>query len=116
MQRAQGPLCISDLVSDDGDVRLAALYDATRGEMRVSVGGDAPAAGRNFDLWMTAQDSAPVSLEGMPHTGIVAMAVPEDLRAAMVGVTLAITDEPAGGAPGGQATGPVVAAALLRRF
>ncbi|KAA8616456.1 anti-sigma factor [Salipiger aestuarii] len=116
MQRAQGPLWISDLVSDDGSVRLAALYDAARGEMRVSVGGDAPAPDRDFELWMIAGGGAPVSLGVMPHTGSAAMAIPEDLRAEMVGATLAITEEPAGGAPGGQATGPVVATALLRRI
>ncbi len=116
VQRAPGPLWVSDLVSPDGAVRLAALYDAARGEMRVSVGGDAPPPGRDFELWMIAQGGAPVSLGVMPHSGAAAMTIPEDLRDAMAGATLAITDEPAGGAPGGQATGPVLATAPLRRI
>ncbi|MBU2960961.1 anti-sigma factor [Citreicella sp. C3M06] len=116
MQRQQGPLWISDLVSSDGQVRLAALYDEQRGEMRVSVGGDAPQQGRDFELWLIAGEAAPVSLGVMPRSGAAAMPIPDDLRALMAGATLAITDEPAGGSPQGRATGPVVALAPLRRI
>ena len=38
------------------------------------------------------------------------------LGEAIADATLAITDEPAGGSPQGVATGPVVAAAPLRRI
>ncbi len=116
--QAPGPLWISDMVSQDGNVRLAALYDEESGEMRVSVGGEAPGAGRDFELWLIPEGAAAISLGVMPHAGQAAMPIPEDLRplVASATATLAITDEPAGGSPGGVATGPVVAAALLRRI
>lgn len=116
VQRAPGPLWISDLASDDGTVQLAALYDAARGEMRVSVGGAAPAPGRDFELWLIAGDAAPVSLGVMPREGAAAMAIPEPLRELMAGATLALTDEPEGGAPQGAASGPLIALAPLRRI
>jgi len=111
-----GPMWVSDMVSEDGSVRLAALYDEDRGEMRVSVGGEAPPEGRDFELWLIAGEAAPISLGVMPEAGQAAMPIPEDLRPLMLNATLAITDEPAGGAPGGVATGPVVALAALRRI
>lgn len=111
-----GPLWVSDMVSQDGSVRLAALYDEEKGEMRVSVGGAAPAEGRDFELWLIQGEAAPISLGVMPHQGQAAMPIPDDLRALVANATLAITDEPAGGSPQGVATGPLVAAAQLRRI
>ncbi|AUH65286.1 anti-sigma factor [Paracoccus zhejiangensis] len=109
-------LWVSDMVSADSSVRLTALYDETDGEMRVSVAGQPPAAGRDFELWLIQGDAAPISLGVMPHAGHAAMPIPEELRMLVANATLAITDEPAGGAPGGVATGPVVAQATLRRI
>ncbi|MDS9470150.1 anti-sigma factor [Paracoccus sp. MBLB3053] len=109
-------LWVSDMVSADGAVRLAALYDEKSGEMRVSVGGAEPADGRDFELWLIQGDLAPISLGVMPHQGQAAMPIPDELRELVANATLAITDEPAGGTPTGVATGPVVAAAPLRRI
>ncbi|MFC4730822.1 anti-sigma factor [Salipiger abyssi] len=111
----QGPLWISDMVSEDGEVRLAALYDEGRGEMRVSMGGDGPGDGRDFELWLIQGDEV-ISLGVMPHEGQAAMPIPENLRDLVANATLAITDEPTGGSPTGVATGPIVAAAPLRRI
>lgn len=116
MPPAPGPLWISDMVSADGAVRLAALYDERSGEMRVSVGGTAPAEGRDFELWLIAGAGAPISLGVMPREGQAAMPIPDDLRPLVAQATLAITDEPLGGSPQGVATGPLVAAAPLRRI
>lgn len=109
-------LWVSDMVSADGAVRLAALYDETKGEMRVLVGGNAPAEGRDWELWLIKGDNAPISLGVMPHQGTAAMPIPDELRELVAEATLAITDEPAGGSPQGIATGPVVAAAPMRRI
>ena len=113
---ARGPLLVSDMVSADGTVRLAALYDSETGEMRVSMGGKAPAPGRDFELWVIAGEAAPVSLGVMPRRGQAAMPIPEALRPMLTAATLAITEEPLGGAPEGVATGPLVAKAALRRI
>lgn len=45
-------LWVSDMVSADSTVRLTALYDETDGEMRISVAGQPPAQGRDFELWL----------------------------------------------------------------
>ena len=113
---ARGPLLVSDMVSVDGAVRLAALYDSETGEMRVSMGGNAPAPGHDFELWVIAGDGAPVSLGVMPRRGQAAMPIPEAIRPLLVEATLAITEEPLGGSPAGVATGPLVAKAALRRI
>ena len=84
--------------------------------MRISVAGQPPAQGRDFELWLIQGDRAPISLGVMPHQGQAAMPIPEDLRILVANATLAITDEPAGGAPGGVATGPIVAQAEMRRI
>lgn len=109
-------LWVSDMVSADSSVRLTALYDETDGEMRVSVAGQPPGEGRDFELWLIQGDLAPISLGVMPHEGQAAMPMPEELRTLVANATLAITDEPAGGAPGGVATGAVVAQAEMRRI
>lgn len=109
-------LWVSDMVSQDGEIRLAALYDEDKGEMRVSVGGQAPGEGRDWELWLIKDELAPISLGVMPRQGTAAMPIPDELRALVADATLAITDEPAGGSPQGVATGPVVAAAQLRRI
>ncbi|MFD1796148.1 hypothetical protein FQV27_01705 [Paracoccus aurantiacus] len=109
-------LWVSDMVSEDSSVRLTALYDESDGEMRVSVAGTPPGEGRDFELWLIEGDNAPISLGVMPHEGQAAMPLPEDLRTRVANATLAITDEPAGGAPGGVATGPIIALAEMRRI
>lgn len=109
-------LWVSDMVSADSSVRLTALYDESDGEMRVAVAGTPPVEGRDFELWLIQGDRAPISLGVMPHAGQAAMPIPAELRTLVANATLAITDEPAGGAPGGVATGPVIAQAEMRRI
>lgn len=109
-------LWVSDMVSADSSIRLTALYDESDGEMRVSVAGTPPVEGRDFELWLIQGDRAPISLGVMPHQGQAAMPIPAELRTLVANATLAITDEPAGGAPGGVATGPVIAQAEMRRI
>ncbi|KQB15239.1 anti-sigma factor [Rhodobacter capsulatus] len=113
---ARGPMLVSDMVSTDGTVRLAALYDSETGEMRVSVGGKAPAPGRDFELWVIAGEATPISLGVMPRQGQAAMPIPEAIRPMLAEAVLAITEEPLGGSPEGVATGPLVAKAALRRI
>ncbi|WBU58067.1 anti-sigma factor [Paracoccus sediminicola] len=111
-----GEMWVSDMVSEDSEVRLTALYNDENGEMRVSMDGRAPGEGRDYELWLIQGDRAPISLGVMPRGGQAAMPVPEELRTLVANATMAITDEPAGGAPGGVATGPVVAQAAMRRI
>ncbi|AUH33005.1 anti-sigma factor [Paracoccus tegillarcae] len=109
-------LWVSDMVSADSSVRLTALYDDVDGEMRVAVAGQPPAEGRDFELWLIQGDRAPVSLGVMPDAGHAAMIIPDEFRLLIANATLAITDEPQGGAPGGVATGAIVAQAQMRQI
>ncbi len=71
------------------------------------VAGSLAPAGQVYELWIIAPDTAPLSL------GLLADAALTVSTPAPKGWTLAITLEPAGGAPGGVPTGPVVAAVVI---
>jgi anti-sigma-K factor RskA len=64
--------------------------------------GPAPAAGRSYQLWIIPQGGSAQSLGLMQDS----LSLPAPPAAAYA---LAITDEPQGGAPGGVASGPVLA-------
>lgn len=72
------------------------------------VSGDAATTGQVQELWIIAPEAAPVSLGLLEHDPLTVSypALPE-------GWTLAVSLEPAGGAPDGTPTGPVVAAAVI---
>lgn len=110
-----GPVWVADMATPEG-LRLAALYDEEKGEMRVSMAGISMPTDRDVELWLIAGDLAPISLGVMPRTGQAAMAIPADLRELVAGATMAISDEPLGGSPTGQATGPVLAVAPMVRI
>lgn len=71
--------------------------------------GPAAGAGRDYELWAIGGDGVPRSL-GLLRGPVTRLPRP-DLSA---GVTLAVSLEPAGGAPGDLPTGPILAAAPLQ--
>jgi anti-sigma-K factor RskA len=93
---------------------IAARYDPATGGLtitpvRLDTGALYP------ELWLVPKGGTPISL-GMldPKTPRV-HSVPEPLRAAMnSGALLAVTPEPKSGAPGGKATGPIIASGALQ--
>jgi len=94
----------------EGPVATVAL-DPEAGEITVSGLTLPPAPGHAHELWLIAAGSAPVSLGVVPPGPPVTIALPDALRPAVgPGTLLAISDEPAGGSPTGQPTGPVLAA------
>lgn len=109
------PVYVSHMRTEAADIDLVAEYHADTGEMELRVVAGAPAPGRDFELWFIEPDKLPVSLGVVPLAG-GRMSLPAALRPAVSGATLAISDEPAGGSPTGQATGPVLAAAPLVRI
>lgn len=63
-----------------------------------------PAPGRSLELWSLASGAAaPVSLGLLPSSGSTVLHAP-----ARAGTQLLVSDEPVGGSPNGQPTGPVV--------
>ena len=104
---------VAALGSETGQASITARYDASKGQMLLTpVSLD---TGKLYpELWVVPADGKPRSL------GIVRGDVPSEINinAEMrgfldEGATLAITPEPAGGAPGGKATGPIIASGKI---
>lgn len=75
--------------------------------------GDYP-EGRSLEIWMIPQDSdTPVSIGLVATDGLTEIPVSDDIAAQLPGAGIAISDEPEGGSPTGQATGPVISLGLL---
>ena len=86
-----------------GDLAYEARYDGDA--LTISrIAGSAAPAGQVHELWIIAPGAAPVSL------GLLAEADLTVTTQAPKGWTLAISLEPAGGAPNGAPTGPILAA------
>jgi anti-sigma-K factor RskA len=66
------------------------------------------------ELWIIPADGKARSLGIVAGDHATQMVVPANMRVFMEqGATLAITPEPAGGAPGGKATGPIMASGKI---
>lgn len=100
---------VARLDSPDQAVVVQATYSPSDRVLRLEqlVGPDAP-AGSSYEGWVILPDQAPVSIGVLE--GRVLQAVPERVP---TGTTIAITLEPAGGAPDGQPTGPVILSAMI---
>lgn len=110
----EGPNYQAQLVSDDQNLRVDASLTGDEMEIALEQGG--PAAGRDYEIWWIRPDgSAPISLGVTPRTGSARMTLPEGLDPSE-GIKIALSDEPSGGSPTGQATGPIVAIADLARL
>lgn len=106
---ARGPLYVSEITAEDQSLRLLAVYDSTAGELQISRTNGEAATGRVLELWAIAEGDAPVSLGVLPEAQTAGVVLPDQLRARVAGLTLAISDEPPGGSPTGQPTGAVLA-------
>lgn len=110
--KPQAPL-IAALGSETGSASLTANYDADTGRMIVTpvsleTGNLYP------ELWIIPEDGTARSLGIVGSKSSTAIIVPVDLRQYLdSGSTLAITSEPEGGAPGGKATGAVIASGKI---
>ena len=108
----EAPL-IAALGSETGAASLTASYDSGTGRMIVTpVSLD---TGNLYpELWIIPADGKARSLGIIEIGSSTSMTVPADMRQYMgAGGTLAITPEPEGGAPGGKATGPVIASGKI---
>ncbi len=104
---------VAALSSETGTASVTARYDAGSGEMLLTpvslkTGNLYP------ELWIIPADGKARSLGIVAGDHATQMVVPINMRAFMEqGATLAITPEPAGGAPGGKATGPILASGKI---
>ncbi|MFG6590542.1 anti-sigma factor domain-containing protein [Sulfitobacter sp. 1A12157] len=101
------------MAAEDSALELLAVMDMSRGDIALRrVSGDAP-AGRVLELWAILPDRAPISLGVLSEGEVNRVTLPADLAPEAAQITLAITDEPPGGAPGGVPTGAVMAAGAV---
>jgi anti-sigma-K factor RskA len=104
---------VAALGSADGKAAITARYDMQNGELLLT-----PVAldtGKLYpELWIVPADGKARSLGMMAVGKPTVVAVTPEMREFMAaGGTLAITPEPAGGAPGGKATGPIIASGKI---
>lgn len=100
----------AQLGSEDQALRVAARISGR--EMRIALEQGPAAQGRDWEIWWIGPDGAATSMGVLPREGDMRMTLPEGMEPSPQ-IRIALSDEPAGGSPTGQATGPVVAMAEL---
>jgi anti-sigma-K factor RskA len=110
---ADSPLFATQLTGETVPLQVLAVLDPARGDVALSIIAGSAQTGRAFELWAILPDAAPVSLGLLSADARMRVALPELLRARAGQITLAISDEPAGGSPTGAPTGDVLAAAAV---
>ena len=112
-EQAPDDVYAARMVAEDSALELLAVMDMARGDIALRrVSGTAP-EGRVLELWAILPDRAPISLGVLPEGDVNRVALPAELAPEAAQITLAITDEPPGGAPGGVPTGAVMAAGAV---
>ncbi len=104
---------VAALGSENGKAAITARYDMQNGELLLTpVSLD---TGQLYpELWIVPADGKARSLGMMAVDKPTLVAVTPEMREFMAaGGTLAITPEPEGGAPGGTATGPIIASGKI---
>ncbi|PYG57520.1 anti-sigma factor [Rhizobium sp. UGM030330-04] len=116
-ERWQGaaPL-VAELSTTDSQVNLLASYDAESGRMRIVPVATGKTDEKSLELWLVMDGGKTRSL-GVFQPGTNGdLIIPADMRGNITeGTTFAISVEPFGGSPTGQATGPVIAVGTARR-
>jgi anti-sigma-K factor RskA len=104
---------IAALSAEGGTAAVTASFDASSGELIITpVSLDTGAL--YPELWVIPAGGTATSLGMIKANQPSRHSLPEEMRQMMAkGATLAITPEPAGGAPGGKATGPVIASGKM---
>ena len=103
----------ANLQTENQSLEVVASYDSARNLLRVSSIKGLPASGRSHELWLIAGDNPPVSLGVLSEIDDKSIALTEHDSSVVVGSTLAISDEPAGGSPTGSPTGAVLTTAKV---
>ena len=113
--RAADPTLVAELASEETDVRLVAGYVEDERTLHVTTLAGTVPDGRVLELWLIAGEAAPVSLGLLPNEGTAVLEVSDSVIAALEGGTLAVSEEPPGGAPDGAPTGQILALGPVNR-
>ena len=100
------PTRIATLSAASSDVQYLAALQGAQLILTHTKGAPAP-TGRSYEVWIIDGDNPPVSL------GVIESELVLPAPTVAIGYVLAVTNEPFGGAPGGVATGPVIAAGMF---
>lgn len=101
---------VASLQSDTGEVRFLALYEPGSDEIRITRVKADKAQDRDFELWLVDDGAKPVSMGVLPASGETRVKLKPELAVKIsAGDAFAVSDEPKGGSPTGEATGPVIA-------
>lgn len=106
---SQGDIYTTTLSADASTLRYTAhLEDGQLSLTRIA--GKPAAQGHSYELWIIPEGQNPQSLGVLDET--LTLSAPT----AEIGYTLAVTEEPAGGAPDGKPTGALVAAGRFEKI
>lgn len=112
---SEGPAQVfaTQMKGESGTLEVLAVVNSDQSGIALHrLAGVAP-DGRVLELWAILPDQAPLSLGVLPEQAITRVALPEGLTGQVAQITLAITDEPLGGAPQGAPTGEIRAIGAL---
>ncbi|MGB7316418.1 MAG: anti-sigma factor [Planktotalea sp.] len=115
-QNAPGATVMHASISNtQSELQIALALSVGSGLLRIERVGPEPHNGRDYELWAIAEGAAPVSLGVLPKARVTALKLDEThARLVRVGVTLALSDEPAGGSPTGAPSGAVLGAGAVQ--
>ncbi|MBP1851331.1 anti-sigma factor [Rhizobium halophytocola] len=100
----------AEMTAQTRDMTLQAHYDHRTAMLHVVPVATGQAAERSLQLWLIDGDAPPRSLGLLDGGREASVLVPTSLRNSLrAGATFAVSIEPLGGSPSGQATGPLVA-------
>ena len=107
------PLATATLVSQHEGVFVATAQRNSAGiQLLVSPAGVVIPAGKSAELWLITPGNRPAALGLLASGRTVAVTIPAAQLAGNIAMAeLAVSIEPAGGSPTGQATGPIISAA-----
>lgn len=112
---APGERLAASLRMEGSEEPILAVYDGTAGRLSLTTMRE-KGPEEDYELWVIpAEGGDPVSLGVVPDPQDAEVTIdPDKHRLFSEGATLAISVEPKGGSPTGQATGPVIAAGPAR--
>lgn len=111
---SSGEPIIAPLQSDTGVVRFVALYDPAKHDIRVTTVDAQKEGDRDYELWLVDGPNKPESM-GVMIGSTTVFHVGESVAMRIdAGDAFAISIEPRGGSPTGQATGPIIAVGVTR--
>ncbi|MDS7594827.1 anti-sigma factor domain-containing protein [Agrobacterium tumefaciens] len=108
---------VAELATTDSQVNLLASYDTESGRVRIVPVAVGRPDEKSLELWLVQKNGSTRSL-GVFQPGTNGdLIIPADMRASISeGTTFAVSVEPFGGSPTGQATGPVIAVGTARHL